>query len=537
MASAGMKCMLFSEKDDDKASRSIPSQGGIVGLMLSNSRGIFGASVPDTYEKNIDGEDLEDWQKSVSDILVDACDTLEGMNVNKVERPVPFTKKGRTAVAVLLVEGEADDLKFTNSELSSTIVPGLYRGAISLSYSYPDENIIISFDIMNITISPSRQVPHVGLTAWPSAVPFQNKLYCFYHGNRLKLKRLMFNVFDPSTGAWEGVSEVPETTITDGPSSVVFNNKLYVFHSGSASRHEVWYNVFDGTSWAGDARVHDTRITGGPSVVEFNGKLYCFHQGYTLNDNELWYNVYDGNAWAGDKLVTDTLISESPSAVVLKDKIYCFYQGAKEMENTLLVNRFDPVTETWSGHVSLPYTRSITKGPSALVFDEKIHVFYQSGSKGELWFNTSSDGSFWRGDTPLTHERSTAGLGTTVFNDELYCFFQGTDNNFEALMYRSFVKGGLEWEDVWARPALKSGGYESYAELAEAVRSHHNATYGYVACITKLPLLYNAYADETRLCIQYPTTDVDIGTTFAKIFDATGVYDVSTDTSGDPRYT
>lgn len=541
MTSGGMKSVIIAAKDKEEAIAKVASQRGLVSLQLS--AGVFTAVVPQTYATRLQTYAIEDtsdeldptklWLEAASDIERGAWDIFKDKaNITQVERPIPFTKKGHTAIAVLVVSGEREQHKLTDSEIS-TIISGLYTGASALALSYPNDNITIQFEPHYIPLSPSSKVPKVGLSAWPSAVPFQNKLYCFYQGNKCNLRRIRFNVFNPTTGAWEGEDQVPATTITDGPSAVVYQSKLYVFHSGTADRHEIWYNVFDGTSWAGDARIPNTRITAGPSVVEYDGKLYCFHQGYIEHDNELWYNVYDGNAWVGDKLVTDTLISESPSAVVFKDKIYCFYQGVKELENTLLVNRFDPVTDAWSGHVEVPYTNSTTNGPSALAFDDKIYVFHQSGDEEELWFNTSTDGSLWRGDTPLTHERSTAGLGTTVFEDELYCFFQGADN--QSLMYRSFAKGSLEWEDVWARPALDYLGYESYTDLAEAVRIKYGADNGYVSCVTKLPLLYNSYADERRLCIQYPTSD--IGTTFAKIFDATGVYDRASDPSSNPRYT
>eukprot|EP00250_Pteridium_aquilinum_P013568 c21425_g1_i1 orf=1-507(-) len=169
MASGGMKCVLFSANDNDKAITNISSQGGVVGLELSPGR-IYGAVVPDTYEENYtDGTDYQAWLDTASDIISVACETLKGSKVNTIERPVPFTKKGNTAVAVLLINGEADDDKLTVDELSKEVLPALYQGALSLASSYPNDNVTMTFDPQYIDISESSKVPHVGLTAWPSA--------------------------------------------------------------------------------------------------------------------------------------------------------------------------------------------------------------------------------------------------------------------------------------------------------------------------------------------------------------------------------
>ena len=192
-------------------------------------------------------------------------------------------------------------------------------------------------------------------------------------------------------------------------------------------------------------------------------------------------------------------------------------------------DRLNPTTGEWSGHVELPYSGTISDGPSAVTFDDKIYVFHQSGTSGELWFNTSSDGILWKGDTPLTHAVSTDGLGTTVFQDKLFIFYQGAGTLIQSLYYRSFSAGSLEWENLWVDPALAklgfSSGYQGFEELAAEAKASIEADYGFVITATKLPLLYSSYGDGTRLFIEYPSTDINKA--IAQVFDATGSYDTA----------
>ena len=191
--------------------------------------------------------------------------------------------------------------------------------------------------------------------------------------------------------------------------------------------------------------------------------------------------------------------------------------------------RLNPTTAEWSGHVEVPYTGTISEVPSEVAFDEKIYLFHQYGSSGELWFNTSSDGILWKGDTPLTHAVSTDGLGTTVFEDKLFIFYQGAGTQLQSLYYRSFSAGSLEWEDLWADPVFErlgfSSGYQGFEELAADTKSSLGANHGYVITATKLPLLYSSYGDGTRLCVEYPSTNID--NAIAQVFDATGSYDTA----------
>ena len=65
---------------------------------------------------------------------------------------------------------------------------------------------------------------------------------------------------------WAGNMQVPNTGLSATPSAVSFNSKLYVFHKGQGDGW-LWMNVFDGTKWAGDMSAPDTGLSDGPGAI------------------------------------------------------------------------------------------------------------------------------------------------------------------------------------------------------------------------------------------------------------------------------
>ena len=75
--------------------------------------------------------------------------------------------------------------------------------------------------------------------------------------------------------AWQGDVQTPNTGMTASPSAVEFNGKLYCFHQGFAKSGEFYCNVYDGMVWQGDfpplgAGAH---VTNSPSAVVFKGQI------------------------------------------------------------------------------------------------------------------------------------------------------------------------------------------------------------------------------------------------------------------------
>ena len=290
-----MKPVIIGSNATAKAA--VAAAGGVVSINLSPSVCI--AVVPSSFDATslalgrsafVEDEDVNlavEWLENTTDILQDAWAQLESISVEKIERALPLSKSGKVGISILTVSGEQDEHLLSHENLAEVLAQ-IFSGLLSLSYSYPAQKLVFDYVNRNVIIRPSTQVAHVGNTKWPSPVPFQDKLYCFFQGNRFNQKKLRYVAYDPTTSAWGSPTTVADVTVTEGPSAVAFNDKLYVFHNGHSSRHEVWFTVFDGSSWVPDARIPNTRITGGPSAIVHDGKLYVFHQGYTGEDNELW---------------------------------------------------------------------------------------------------------------------------------------------------------------------------------------------------------------------------------------------------------
>lgn len=164
----------------------------------------------------------------------------------------------------------------------------------------------------------------------------------------------------PSTGpSWSGYQQVPGTMMADSPSAVVFNNQLYCFHQWN-DNPLLQYNVLasDGITWSTVQGVPSVQITDGPCAVEFNGQLYCFYQGTGSNAGKLQFNVLsaNGSTWGTQQTVANTGISAGPSAVVFNNQLYVFHQGANH--NGQLWFNVLSTSGTWAGDTQVPNTTS-----------------------------------------------------------------------------------------------------------------------------------------------------------------------------------
>ncbi|BAY95893.1 glycosyl hydrolase, BNR repeat protein (plasmid) [Microchaete diplosiphon NIES-3275] len=348
--------------------------------------------------------------------------------------------------------------------------------------------------------SEDKKVPNVGISGSPAVAVFNNKIYCFHEGSRSN-QELWYTTFDGSN--WENDQKVPNVGISGSPAVAVFNNKIYCFHEGSRSNQELWYTTFDGSNWENDKLIPNVGISGSPSLAVFNNQLYCFHQGsknngelwwsrfifnsitahevsnlglskspsvavfqnkiYCLHqgqgDNgELWYSTFDGSKWLQDQKVSNVGISESPAVLVFNNQLYCFHQGSNN--NGELWYSYTKDGVTWEIDTKVPNV-GLSKSPSVTVFQNKIYCFYQlAGNGGSLRYITF-DGTTFSSATlsgpgtfvgypskdgqrfPIGSDQSPA---VVVFNNQLYCFHQGSNNNGE--LWYSYTKDGWTWEIV-----------------------------------------------------------------------------------------
>jgi galactan endo-1,6-beta-galactosidase len=233
--------------------------------------------------------------------------------------------------------------------------------------------------------------PNTGMSASPSAVEFNGKVYCFHQGYSDN-GALFYNVYDGVL--WQGDQPVSGANMSEGPSVVEFQGQLFCFCQDSEEQGHLQYNVLAGGGWTINIPVSNTNMSKSPSAVVFNGLLYCFHQGYSEN-GELWYNVFDGNGWAGDNQIgSGAVMSESPGAVVFNNALYCFHQGPGQ-DSTLRYDVFDGTN--WQTNLQVLGT-AMSTSPGVAVLDGLLYCFYQGPYEdGTLRYNVFN-GSGWLGE-------------------------------------------------------------------------------------------------------------------------------------------
>ena len=59
---------------------------------------------------------------------------------------------------------------------------------------------------------------------------------------------------------WAGDRLVPNTGLSASPSGVVVNGRLYYFHQGYGNDGQLWYNPFDVQDWTGDPPAPNTAL-------------------------------------------------------------------------------------------------------------------------------------------------------------------------------------------------------------------------------------------------------------------------------------
>jgi len=134
------------------------------------------------------------------------------------------------------------------------------------------------------------------------------------------------------------------------------------------------------------------------------------------------------HAWAGDTRVTGCELSDSPSAVVFQNKLFVFYQGSGD-SGKLWYNSF--YNNKWAGQdLEVPVSR-LSSSPSVAVWNDKLYVFHQGiGDSSNLWYNIF-DGNSWEGETKVEGTHLSSSPSAIVFNGKLYVFHQGSGDNGE----------------------------------------------------------------------------------------------------------
>jgi hypothetical protein len=224
----------------------------------------------------------------------------------------------------------------------------------------------------------STQVPSTCMSSSPGAVVFtspstgQPELYVFHQGGQSN-GQLWYNVLD-TAGSWAGDKQVPKASMSAGPGATVVDGTLYVFYEGGGSNGTLWYvSSSDGSNWAVPLQVAPVQCSGTPSLVMLGSQLYCLMQG-PGNDGELWYLPLTlGEACGWMTKANGLTLSQSPAAVNFQGQLWCFTANG----DGALGYTFND----GSGFPPIAYVNYGATGyPAAVVFDELLYIFYNSGS-------------------------------------------------------------------------------------------------------------------------------------------------------------
>ena len=171
--------------------------------------------------------------------------------------------------------------------------------------------------------SSHLHVSNANMAGSPSAVVFQDKLYCFHQGRTAVTgaNGQLWYLTSSDGNSWSQNIQVKAANMSESPSAVVFQDKLYCFHQGrtptGGANGQLWYLVYDGDEWSEEMLVPGTGMSESPSAMVLGDELYCFYQGES-KAGTLWCDYSaDGKNWREEKWSGDKIMSASPSAVLV----------------------------------------------------------------------------------------------------------------------------------------------------------------------------------------------------------------------------
>jgi hypothetical protein len=258
-------------------------------------------------------------------------------------------------------------------------------------------------------------------------------LYCAYNDGQHS-GQLRVATYDGT--AWQAETVSNDVAVSDSPNLVGFDDALYCFmqtpkNGGwlSGKRYEpkddVWQDLTienAGTSWSPGAVVYTHDAGSGP--------LFVFHPGRGSNSHQLHYvTSSDGTGFSADSdSYPGVSLNSPPAPVVFLDQLHIMYGH----DGQLLDVQFG------TGKPAQPIGVELQEGPSAVVYDKSLYVFYQSPSGKDLLYSVF-DGTTWKKDLTIAGVSMSASPSACVYNDNLYVLHRhGTD---DILMFTYLEEG------------------------------------------------------------------------------------------------
>lgn len=333
----------------------------------------------------------------------------------------------------------------------------------------------IYYQTYNGTAWTSNQEALVSCPSAAGAAVFGNCLWVFYRNDSNALCAIT-SVDGSKWSSPQNVFGTAADVIQNNPWAATFNGVLYVFYQGDGadSGYLCYTSTEDGSTWSATVRVPNTGTTGSssncvamstsPGAAAFtpsstlpsfgvwqtndgstwslspnlsspsaDGNLYVFHQGANGN-GQIRYNVMDATGnWQGDTQISDVSMQGQPTPYVYNNELFVAYDQGGKGGALMYTSSVDGVG--WYEPIQISPI-SLSNTPAlALLGDQLFCMMMGPGQDQRLWCSsTGSDGEwgimYWNYQGILLAQNTSPGIAQ--FNDQIYCFYQGVDNNYKA---------------------------------------------------------------------------------------------------------
>lgn len=214
---------------------------------------------------------------------------------------------------------------------------------------------------------------------------------------------------------------------------------LVVVRGSSGNDPNLWSTVWDPDKreWGEAAEFNECETKGAPALAQHGDLLYCVFRGNGL-DEQLKWTVYSTNdGWSDAQDFPSHSTTTNPSLAEFHNTLYCFHRGASD--DFLYYCTFDDTRKTWNPDIMIKVgnqAHSSRTGCAVAVFNEELHMVYQSGDSraiyhitfdGNTW-RTSNNPTAWTSDTPaLVAYRTSLLMVHRGKSDEgmYYCTYNG----------------------------------------------------------------------------------------------------------------
>lgn len=281
-------------------------------------------------------------------------------------------------------------------------------------------------------------------------------------------KKLYFSACDDSVlmqliGYQYNDREVFGPWIHDSPASVVYdkNGALYCFFHGDNSPQSLWWMSFDGQYWTKerealtqkqiDARAKMGQgglfsadyghhaMNSSPAAVNWKGTIVVFYQGaYGGGNDELWGAWMDGTDFKDFWHMGNSRLTSSPAAVVYRDTLWVLWQGAGNAGTLWCKTLGAAEGAQWTEEFCIRSDSIMSNAPSAIVWNDKLYVFFQGGGQNETLNYMSFDGNKWSEPNRIDGVGMSGSPNAMLTKDNIIRIYHQSSGKSGHLWYHDF---------------------------------------------------------------------------------------------------